>query len=173
MFSITKNGFTLIELIIVIAVIAIIAAIALPSFQHYMAKQELKSTVAKLMSVSQSAKNLALLHHANTVICPSGSFNQCEALKWNSGFIVFIDLNKNRQVDLAEPVLQKEALDLKYGSLNWKGTLGIPSITFQGISGLPIGSNGGFYYCSFMQLPHQKLNLSKMGHTRVENISVC
>ena len=173
MFSLIKNGFTLFELIISIAVLAIITAIALPHFQQLMAEQEVKSTLSKLALANRSAKNLALVHRANIVICPSKTLTQCEPANWNSGFIVFIDINKNRLVDSAEKVLQTEVLNLKYGSLDWKGTLSIPSLTFQALSGLPIGSNGGFYYCSLMGQPHQKLNLSKMGHTRIENISAC
>ena len=102
MFSIIKNGFTLVELIVTAAVLAIIAAIALPAFQHYMAEQEVQSTVAKLIMANRSARNLALLHHANVVICPSEGLAQCEPAKWSRGFIVFADLNKNRQADAGE-----------------------------------------------------------------------
>lgn len=168
-----KNGFSLIELIAVILIIAILAVFAVPSFQQYMAKQEVMQTMAKLGHANQSAKNSALLHHANIVICPSSSLSQCQSSQWSRGFIVFIDLNKNRTVDAGEKILQTERLDLQYGTLDWKGTLSIPSLTFQAATGLPNGSNGGFYYCSLTDQPHQKLNLSRMGHLRLEKISAC
>ena len=173
MFFITKNGFTLFELITTLAVLAIISAIALPHYQKIMAEQEVKTTISKLSLANRSAKNLAVLHHSNIVICPSKDFTQCKSDAWSNGFIIFIDMNKNRSVDTDEQVLQTEALDLKYGYLDWKGTLSIPSVTFQAWSGLPIGSNGGFYYCSLANLPHQKLNLSKMGHMRIEHPTTC
>jgi len=173
MFSIIKNGFTLVELIVTAAVLAIIAAIALPAFQHYMAEQEVQSTVAKLIMANRSARNLALLHHANVVICPSEGLAQCEPAKWSRGFIVFTDLNKNRQADAGESILQTEALGLQYGTLDWKGALSMPSVTFQALSGLPIGSNGSFYYCSLADLPHQKIIMSKMAQIRVEHPSAC
>jgi type IV fimbrial biogenesis protein FimT len=173
MFSIIKNGFTLVELIVTAAVLAIIATIALPAFQHYMAEQEVKATVSKLILANRSAKNSAALHHANVVICPSAGLAQCEPAKWSSGFIVFTDTNKNRQVDAGESILQTEALGLQYGTLDWKGGLSLPSLTFQALSGLPIGSNGSFYYCSFTDVPNQKIIMSKMGHMRIENPSSC
>jgi type IV fimbrial biogenesis protein FimT len=99
--------------------------------------------------------------------------SQCQSSQWSRGFIVFIDLNKSRTVDAGEKILQTEHLDLQYGTLDWKGTLSIPSLTFQAATGLPNGSNGGFYYCSLTDQPHQKLNLSRMGHLRLEKISAC
>jgi structural maintenance of chromosome 4 len=47
------------------------------------------------------------------------------------------------------------------------------SIIFQGSSGLPIESNGSFIYCSYDQLKNFKLILSKMGHTRLEDLKNC
>ena len=173
MFLKTKTGFTLVELAVTLAILCIIASMALPKFHQYMAERELQSTLSKLISASRAAKHLALIHHSNIVICPSQTLLQCENAKWNSGFILFADRNANRQVDSNEAILTAEKLNLKYGTLDWKGTLSLPSLSFQAMNGLPIGSNGGFYYCSLMGLRHHKLNLSKMGHTRIEYPASC
>ncbi|WP_425919240.1 GspH/FimT family pseudopilin [Acinetobacter sp. TSRC1-2] len=173
MISKQKNGFTLIELIITLAIIAIIVSIALPYFHETMARQEIKNITNKLISSIQLAKSHAVIHHTNVVLCPSQNKLSCQARHWNSGFIVFLDSNKNRQVDADEKIISTESTELKYGSLDWRGTLNTPSLTFQAENGLPNGSNGSFYYCSNYQQTHNKILLSRMGHARIENPLTC
>ncbi|AZN35747.1 type IV pilin protein [Iodobacter ciconiae] len=47
-----KNGFTLVEIIIVVAIIAILASIAIPSYQRYIRQAAAKSAAADLVSLS-------------------------------------------------------------------------------------------------------------------------
>ena len=173
MFFKQKNGFTLIELIMAVAILAILTILALPYFHEIMAKQETIKTSNKLISSIQLAKSQASLHHSNVVICPSQDKLNCQVNHWNSGFIIFLDSNKNRQVDANEQIILAESTDLKYGNLNWRGTLSIPSLTFQAANGLPIGSNGSFYYCSTAQQPAYKIILSHMGNVRIEKPLTC
>ena len=173
MISIQKKGFTLVELIVTLAVLAIMTSIALPYFHETMAKQEIKNITHKLISSIQLAKSHAAIQHTNVVICPSQNKVNCQASHWNSGFIVFLDVNKNRQVDTEEKIIDTQSTELKYGNLDWRGTLRIPSLTFQASNGLPNGSNGSFYYCSTYQPTHYKILLSRMGHTRIENPLTC
>ena len=168
-----KHGFALFELIIVIAIMAIFATIALPHFNNLMAEREVKNVKTTLLNMSHLARNNATLYHSNVVICPSVDQQQCLANSWNTGFILFIDTNKNRRVDANEKILHQEQLDLKYGDLNWRGTLRIPSLTFQAGYGLPNGSNGSFYYCSKTAVQHVRILLSNMGHMRIENPVSC
>ncbi|WP_407305727.1 GspH/FimT family pseudopilin [Acinetobacter sp.] len=173
MIPIQKKGFTLVELIVTLAILAIMMTMALPYFHDIMAKQEIKNITHKLISSIQLAKSHAAIHHTNVVICPSQNKINCQASYWNSGFIVFLDTNKNRQVDTQEKIIYTESTELKYGNLDWRGTLSIPSLTFQASNGLPNGSNGSFYYCSTYQQTHYKILLSRMGHTRIENPLTC
>lgn len=168
-----KNGFTLVELIVTLAIFAILSTIALPYFQDIKAKQEVNTTTNKLISTIQLAKSHASIYHSNVVICPSQNKVNCQTNQWTTGLLVFLDSNKNRQIDTGEKIIYTESTDLKYGHLDWKGTLNVPSLTFQAENGLPIGSNGSFYYCSIVSDHHQKLVLSAMGHMRIENLSTC
>ena len=143
-----KNGFTLVELIVTLAIFAILATIALPYFQEIRAKQEVNDTTNKLISTIHLAKSQALLYHSNVVLCPSQNNLNCQTNQWTAGLLVFLDSNKNRQIDTGEKIIYTESTNLKYGHLDWRGTLSAPSLTFQAENGLPIGSNGSFYYCS-------------------------
>jgi len=168
-----KNGFTLVELIVTLAIFAILATVALPYFQEIKSKQEVNDITNKLISTVYFAKSQASLYHTNVVICPSLNRMNCQTNQWSAGLLIFLDNNKNRQIDTGEKIIYTESTDLKYGHLDWRGTLSVPSLTFQAENGLPIGSNGSFYYCSTFSEHHQKLVLSPMGHIRIENLSIC
>ena len=173
MYKKITRAFTIVELIICIALIAIVASIALPYFHEYRSKQEAKNIPIKLSQINRYARSQAAVFHQNIVICPSQDSLSCQANQWNKNILVFIDKNKNRQVDVDEQILHIDVLNLKYGNLSWRGTLSLPSVTYQAHTALPIGSNGSFYYCSTHLSSQQRIVLSKMGHIRIESLSSC
>lgn len=173
MFFINKKGFTLFELILTLAILAIICALALPYFHQHMAARERSKVLNTLMNNIRNAKNTANLQRQNITICSSQDRSQCQNNQWNAGFIVFIDNNKNRRIDANELIIHSEQQPLKYGNLDWRGALGMPSLSFKAENGLPLGSNGTFYYCSLQSPEHFKLVMSKMGQLRVEQLKTC
>ena len=173
MYKKITRAFTIVELIICIAMIAILVSIALPYFHEYRSKQEAQNIPIKLSQINRYARSQAAVFHQNIVICPSQDSLSCQANQWNKNILVFIDKNKNRQVDVDEQILHIDALNLKYGNLSWRGTLSLPSVTYQAHTALPIGSNGSFYYCSTHLSSQQRIVLSKMGHIRIESLSSC
>ena len=163
--------FSLIEISVVIIVIAVIASFAIPSYHQYMAAQEAKKVPKTLTLYIQKAKHESLLFRQNIILCASTSFKECNN-DWNNGYMVFIDKNKNRDYDLVEPILAFENMQLRYGTLSWRG-FGNRRIIFEGNSGLPLSSNGTFQYCSDQYHNHRKLTLSRMGHPRDEPLANC
>ena len=168
-----NKAFTLVELIVVISVLTILTTIAAPFFQEYQAKQEANSIYHKINAVNRYARSQSAILRQNIVICPTLNLSSCQANQWSHAWLVFIDNNKNRQVDSDEKILHVDQLKLKYGQLDWRGALSIPSVSYQAQTNLPIGSNGSFYYCSLKSSKHYKIVLSKMGHLRKEDLSSC
>lgn len=168
-----KNlGFTLFEIMTTVAIISILTMIAIPYFNEILVTNDVNHIKKTLTIHIQKAKSDAQIHHKNVTLCASEDFIVCSN-DWNKGFIGFFDNNKNRIRDLSEPIIYAHPLQPKHGSLNWKGTLRINSITFQGDTGLPRGSNGSFYYCSSRSNHHLQIILSNMGHVRTQEISTC
>ena len=165
-------AYTLTELAITILVLSILVTLALPYYHEMKANQERRTIFRQLIANIQLAKQHAAIHHTNVVMCSSENMQSCKEEMWEQGFILFLDSNQNRQLDLNEILVSQERTDLSYGTLNWRGTLHFPSLNFMAEHGLPIGSNGSFYYCS-STVKHMKIILNKMGQSRSIDLSNC
>lgn len=53
----SRQGFTLMELMVVIIIVAILSAIAIPSYQNYILKAKIKEAQSNLIAMSLSAEN--------------------------------------------------------------------------------------------------------------------
>ena len=165
-----QYGITLVELMITIAILAIVAVVAVPSFQAVMANLEANRVQSTMRSVIQDSKHRAFTNRQRITICGSSNLQDCDA-QWSTGFIIFNDLNKNKFKDANEDILKKHSLNLKHGTLSWRG-LGGSALFFQPDTGLPRGSNGSFTYCANSN-KHQKVIVSMMGHARHETATSC
>lgn len=61
-----KNGFTLIELMIVVAIIAILAAIAYSSYQHYVKRTNRTDTQSEMLQIAQNLQRYYVVNHNYT-----------------------------------------------------------------------------------------------------------
>ncbi|MCH7336569.1 GspH/FimT family protein [Acinetobacter sp. NIPH 2699] len=165
-------GFTISELITCTAILAILVCLSLPYLNDILISNEVNQLKRTLTTHIQKSKSDAQTYQKNVTLCASKDLLTCDR-DWNKGFISFIDTNNNRQRDPTETLLYATALNYKHGSLDWRGTLRINSITFRGDSGLPRGSNGSFFYCANSSKYHTRIKLSSMGHISPEPLATC
>ena len=127
------NGFTLMELMIVIAIIAIAAGMTV-GLGDVVKKGRLTSQINTMISSINLARSEAIKRNRTVTICSSVTGAICSAsLNWQTGWIIFVDLDGDGTLNGAEgpPIRVSPPLD------------GGANITFvYDRTALPFGSNG-------------------------------
>lgn len=77
-----RQGFTLIEVMIVVVIIAILAAIAVPSYQSYVTRSKVKEAQSNLVALSLSAEQA----YQRSLAFPVATLTNTNAIKANDGF---------------------------------------------------------------------------------------
>ncbi|MED5510777.1 MAG: GspH/FimT family pseudopilin [Pseudomonadota bacterium] len=96
-----RNGFTVIELMIVLSVLAIISATALPSFKNTLTQLEIDGQIDELVSMIYRARSEAIKRNRVVTVCKSIDKNSCGGT-WSDGWIVFEDKNADGEKDADE-----------------------------------------------------------------------
>jgi type IV fimbrial biogenesis protein FimT len=98
-------GYTMTELVIVMAIVAILAAIGVPSFKYVTASNRIASEINGLLGDMQFARSEAVKQGQSVTVCASADGATCTGSPagsaWQHGWIVFLDANFNKQVDVA------------------------------------------------------------------------
>lgn len=95
-----QRGFTLVEMIVVIALITILVAIGVPSYRYVTTTSRVSGEVDALLGDLQFARAEAIKEGRTVSACPSSDGTSClNGTSWNTGWIVFSDVNGNGSVD--------------------------------------------------------------------------
>lgn len=110
------RGFTLIELLVVIAIVAIMVTLAAPSFVNMIRSNNMTSTVNSFLADLRFARSEAIRRGGGVVMCrsdsPEAAAPTCgsgSTVGWESGWIIFQDLNNNLNYASTEPLLRVQA----------------------------------------------------------------
>jgi type IV fimbrial biogenesis protein FimT len=103
------SGFSLVELMVTLSVMAILLGYGLPNFSGFMLNNYLDTERIRLTTSMTFARSYAINSQKYTVVCPSISGESCDAdSNWHNGWIVFIDENRNRELDATDEILRFE-----------------------------------------------------------------
>ncbi|KJH68887.1 hypothetical protein VL04_06120 [Chromobacterium violaceum] len=107
-----KQGFTLLELLIVMALLAIVLAFAVPAYQSTVSSNAVMSESNNLYGDILSARNEALKRGQVVLVCPSSDGANCNTVapastNWAGGWIVLQAVN-NSCADTSGTVLRRQ-----------------------------------------------------------------
>lgn len=134
------SGFTLLELIITIIVLSIVASFAVPSFRETIMNNRLTAQINEASSlISYARSEASKLQSGVVTVCSSTDSASCSGnAAWETGWIVFRDIDGDRTVDTADG----DEL-LKVGAaLTGGNTFRIVDLTSDGGGYVQFASNG-------------------------------
>jgi type IV fimbrial biogenesis protein FimT len=106
-----QSGFSLTELMVTLSIGALLMAIGIPSYRYVTNSNRATTEINSLLGDMQFARSESIREGLPVTICPltgsAGSYS-CNASSnvWNSGWIVFLDVNGDGTVQTGETLLR-------------------------------------------------------------------
>lgn len=94
-----RNGFTLLELMIVLSIAAILVTVAVPSMSRLIRESQASSSINDLVYAMRLARNEAVTRKLPVAVCASDGTECTQDNDWEQGWMVFTDPNGNGQCE--------------------------------------------------------------------------
>jgi type IV fimbrial biogenesis protein FimT len=148
------------------AIASILMATAVPALKNYSWNLRMKTAMEMLQTDLTLARRRAISLNADTVVCPASGTPECMGSPdWQNGWIVFIDLNGDRQRQTSEPAL-KQAGETEFMTITSSSARS--SVHFYPNGSAP-GSNLSVTFCDKRGARSAgKLTVSNSGRIRLE-----
>jgi type IV fimbrial biogenesis protein FimT len=104
-----QTGFTVIELMIAVALSAILLSMAVPAMNTFVSNSRQTGTVNDFLASMHMARSTAITMNTRVTVCPSSDAQNCEAVSWDEGWIVFTDGDSDQSVDVGETMVSTSA----------------------------------------------------------------
>lgn len=110
-----QRGLSLTEVLVVIGITSVLAALAVPVFANHAAKQRASDASKAFALALQTARSEAIKRSRVVAVCPSmnalATDAHCAAAPYESGWLVYVDNNRNGEHDRRdEVILRSDAL---------------------------------------------------------------
>jgi len=159
-----KDGFTLIEAIVIILVLGILAAVAIPAFSHFGPDMRLKGAVRDLKSNMELSRLRAIRQNANVVLAFDTG---------NNSYTVFVDNGAGGGVandwtqNGSEVVLKTVSLPSDVTMYEVSFSFGTSQCGFNS-RGLPASQRIGHVYMRNSKNNYRGISTSMVGHVRIQ-----
>ncbi len=161
-----NRGFTALELIVAMTIVAVLVATGVPTLKSYSANLRMKTAMDSLKMDLVLARRHAVSHNTQTIMCPALTADVCSTEPiWQHGWIVFTDLNGDRDKQAGEPLLKSAgAIEL----LVISSPASRSNVRFFP-NGSAAGSNGTILFCDQRGATYAgKIIVSNTGRIRAE-----
>lgn len=143
-----QRGLTLIEILITLAVMAVLFGLAVPSYSALMQRLASQAAARELFSALTLARAQALSTRQAVIVCPGqGACNG--AGRWEAGYVIGIDANRNDRLDPDERRIWQSGAASRVTILSNSGR---PQIRYLP-TGRASGSNATFRVCPRLPVP--------------------
>lgn len=168
-----QTGFTLIELMVVVALVAILVAIATPSFVSLIQSNRVSAEVNSFAGDLQFARSEAIKQGIPVSVCASSDGKNCLGSNtWQSGWIVFSDLDGSGTVTAGDTVLRVRPA--WSGGDTFVAAPSIVAVTYSrdGFANLPVASPGASILLALRTAPVNAaatrcVSVNRVGHQTV------
>jgi type IV fimbrial biogenesis protein FimT len=140
-----QRGVSLYQTIVTLAVAGVLGTLVVPNLQPVLSNQRMTTSVNTLLTALHLTRSEAIHHRQRAALCPTQDGQTCldSYSEWHRGFMLYIDLNANRERDGEEPVVR--LFETNRG-IQLRSSRGRDHITYQA-NGLASGSNATFVFC--------------------------
>jgi type IV fimbrial biogenesis protein FimT len=94
-----QSGYTVVELLTTIAVVGILSAVAIPGTRDIIQNNRRVNMTNNLVYTMHLARNEAVKRNQQVTACPSRYGWTCDTTDWARGWIIFNDIDQDRQFD--------------------------------------------------------------------------
>lgn len=160
----TRNGFTVIELMVSLSITASLLILGVPAFQDYSLRQRMSASISALHNDLLYGRSQAVYRDTQVVVCPGSPNGGCTgSTDWTEGWIVFSDTNTDRKHQEGEDLLRHgQGLE----NIMIHSSAGRTNLRFYPNGSTP-GSNGSISLCGLGGPEHaRKLVISNLGRIR-------
>jgi len=125
-----NRGLTMLEVVAVMGIVAILVAIGVPSYQYVTSHNRIAAEINGLLGDLQYAREEAIKEGQTVSVCTSNNGTSClGSTAWQSGWMVFSDLNGTGSFAAGDTVLRIQATFA--GTDTFNASNNVSSITFN------------------------------------------